>query len=246
MGTYLSVVAKAGCEDQVNEAFASIDGLEDRFLVYSKKIIEREIQYIHSPDGEGQAHLRQFMRSVEDWEKMFPTLKERTGLVKLSGLDDDDQSKRSRVQKIIDFVTQNQFLFDRIVGLDDAKDLGFECRFAESVILSPEEQANWVEPEPEPTFDVLAVGQSNFYSRCVESNRPDLWAAYLAFEKAPSDQTWGNLRQKVIPWRKEAFATVWQLVEAQAAKKTGNLFRTEPLFRNGAFPSVFEVRQVLS
>ena len=86
MGTYVTFRAKPGCEDQINEAYAAMTGLASDFLVFSDKIIRSEIEFIHSPEGDDQKHLRPYLKTVSDWNKVFPVYEPGTGNIKISAL----------------------------------------------------------------------------------------------------------------------------------------------------------------
>ena len=127
MGTYVTFTAKPGCADQINAAYAKEIGGNDS-LVYSARVIMDEIAYIHSPAGESQAHLRPHLKTVKDWNQVFPALREDTGQIKISWIADDEMCdllpRREHIRKSIAFLLEHRMLFARIDGLDDAREHG--------------------------------------------------------------------------------------------------------------------------
>jgi hypothetical protein len=118
MGTYVTFRAKPGCEDQINEACAAMTGLASDFLVFSDKIIRSEIEFIHSPEGDDQKHLRPYLKTVSDWNKVFPVYEPGTGNIKISALQNEDVSK---VRQSISFLIRHRDLFSEVKGLRDAR-----------------------------------------------------------------------------------------------------------------------------
>ena len=122
MGTYVTLIAKPGCADQINQAYEMETGIPKNFLVYSEKVITEEIAFIHSQQGADQCHLRNSLNTTSDWETLFPILKVGMGQIKLSGCSDDD-AECIRLDLL--FVWSHESLFERIEGLEDARRLGF-------------------------------------------------------------------------------------------------------------------------
>lgn len=229
MGTYFELVAKPGCEDQINAAYAASLGKEGNYLVYSDKIIESEIAYIHSPKGKGQEHMRAWLHTVRDWNQAFPAFRSGTGQIKLS-VDDDESI--NKIKLIIKFVLENRMLFKSVKGLDDARRFGY-CDFQGDLIEDNKTKKR--PPSDEPTFDSLPRGRSDIYKRCVEHNRPDLWNAYLKFKANPSDQNWRDLRTKTVPW-KGLLLSLWEMVEKLSTQKDGKDFGLRGRFCDGNVP----------
>ena len=115
MGTYLEFKAKPGCEDQINAAYAAMTGEPADWLVYSDKIIESEIAYIHSPAGKAQAHMRSWLNTVDDWNKAFTVWRSGTGQIKLSGVDDKDKERVIGIKDDIKFILDNRMLFEAVI-----------------------------------------------------------------------------------------------------------------------------------
>jgi hypothetical protein len=243
MGTYVELKAKPGCEDQINAAFSAMTGNPKDFLVYSEKKIKADIAYIHSPKGTSQAHLRPYLNTVDDWEKVFPTMRLGTGEIKVSGVEDDDEARIAQIKRNIQFVLDYRMLFKTVTGLDDATRHGF-CSFKGDMI--EDHKIKNRPPSNEPTFSDLPKGRSEFYKQCVKYSRPDLWSAYLDFEKDPTELTWTSLRQKVIPWGKSALAGLWAKVEELATNRDGQSFGLMGRYRDGNVPSITMVRRALA
>jgi hypothetical protein len=241
MGTYLEVVAKPGCEDQINAAYAKTTGKAGDYLVYSDSVIKSEIAYIHSPEGESQAHLRISLKTVDDWNEFYPGMRVGEGSAKLSGIDDDDAAGIEDIKRTVAFVLEHRMLFSSIKGLDDARRLGY-CDFKDDLIEDNKSKKR--PPSVEPTFADLPRGQSEFYTKCLSHNRPDLWSAYLGFKDNPCESTWVSLRQKVVPWH-SGMGGVWAAVERSATEKDGKDFGLMGRFRDGNVPTLMLVRAAL-
>lgn len=237
MGTYLEFKAKPGCEDQINAAYAAMTGEPADWLVYSDKIIESEIAYIHSPAGKAQAHMRSWLNTVDDWNKAFTVWRSGTGQIKLSGVDDKDKERVIGIKDDIKFILDNRMLFEAITGLDDARRYGF-CGFQGDLIEN--HQTKTRPPSDDPKFSDLPRATSSFYRSCVKHNRPDLWDAYVKFRDNSCEETWVGLRSKTVPWLK--LNTVWSTVEKLATKIDGCDFGILGRFRDGHVPSLMLVR----
>ena len=240
MGTYVEFRAKPGCEEQVNAAYASLTGNPDDYIVNSAKTIAADIAYIHSPKGKAQAHLRPYLKTVADWDRMFPVWCCGTGQIKVSGIDDDDVERIAEVKRDIQFLLDNRMLFTTITGLDDACSYGY-CTFGGDQIEN--HKATQRPPSNEPTFADLPKGRSEFYRRCVDNGRPDLWNAYLRFKADACESTWVELRQKVIPWKRRSH--LWPMVEKLATEKDGQNFGLMGRFRDGTVPPLMLIRAAL-
>lgn len=241
MGAYVQLVAKPGCEKQINEAYARWMNDASEWLVYSQPIVEHEIAWIHSAAGAAQAHLRPYLKTPADWERLFPVLKIGTGQFKVSGVEEDEQSRIEDIKRTIEFVLDHRMLFQRIQGLDDARIRGFtDC--PHDLI---EQHQGRKRPDERVSFAELPHSSTELYRRCVEQDRPDLWEAYLNFKQTPSWHTWCGLRDKVVPWSTGSWQTVWQLAEAQAKVEDGVDPGLLGRFREGNHPSFDLVRLAL-
>lgn len=242
MGTYLEFKAKPGCENQINQAYAEHRGNAKEWLVYSDDIIAEEIRYVHSVEGEGQAHLRPYLTSVQDWERVFPALKSGTGQLKLSGLELSEEGLEEKQQLVSDiaFVLRHRMLFSSIEGLDDARELGLTDFKADRIV----QHKSLARETENPTFQQLPKSRSQVYRLCVQFDRPDFWATYLDFKTDPSEATWDMLRHKVIGWIDHK-PTVWQRCEQAATKRDGKQFGLTGRFRDGNLPSFWLLRSVL-
>ena len=243
MGTYLELKAKPGCEDQINQAYAAHRGDAKHWLVYSDKIIEEEIRYIHSPKGAAQAHLRPYLKTLKDWQRVFPALKSGTGQLKLSGLEfsEEESEEKRRLIADIAFILNHRMLFSSIEGLDGARELGLTDFSAERIV----EHKGLSRKTEALSFAQLPKSRSALYRRCVEWDRADLWGAYLDFRQSPCEQTWCALRSKVISWIKGE-PTIWQRVETAASERDGKHFGLLGRFRDGNIPSFWLLRSVLT
>ena len=239
MGTYLEFTAKPGCEDQLNAAYAAHTGRADDFLVYSDKVIAAEIAFIHSPSGQGQAHLRRHLHTVEDWSRIFPMLRAGRGQRKLSGIGEDERERIANLRRDIRFILDHRMLFQSITGLDDARQHGF-TEFGHDLIEEGRGKART--DDPALSFADLPKGRSDLYRCCVAHGRPDLWAAWRVFQNRSDEASWLGLRDKVIPWTDQ---TVWQSVEESAAERDGKHFGLRGRFRDGVVPDLVLVYAAL-
>ena len=238
MGSSVEFQAKIGCEDQINAAYAAMTGKPDASIVHSARTIEANIAYIHSPKGEGQAHLRPCLKTVADWDALFPAWKRGTGQIKISGVGDDEVERIAEIKRDIQFLLDNRMLFTRITGLDDARANGYATFEGDQI---EGHKATKRPPSSDPTFADLPKGQSGFYKLCVENDRPDLWSAYLRFDADPCENTWVELRQKVVPWKGIA-PGLWEMVEQLATERDGKDFGLMGRFRDGNVPPLMLVR----
>lgn len=242
MGTYVEFQAKPGCEDQINAAYAAITGKPDDYIVNSATTIAAEIAYIHSPQGKAQKHLRPYLKTVSDWNGIFPIFRCGTGHIKVSGSDGEEEAARvAEIKRDIQFILDNRMLFARITGLDDACAYGY-TEFGGDLIEDNKTKRS--PPSDEPTFADLPKGSSEFYRRCVENRRPDLWSSYLKFKDNPCDSTWTELRHKIISW-KGCMTGLWEIVEKLATERDGQDFGLWGRFRDGNVPPLTLVRAAL-
>lgn len=118
MKTSLEFVSKPGCEEQINKAYAQLTGIKDDWLVYSERVIMEEIAFMNSGEGRNhRAHLRDTLKTVADWDICFPDHAHGTGYVPLVA---NRQFDGARIKRDIEFVYQNQLLFQSIDGLENA------------------------------------------------------------------------------------------------------------------------------
>lgn len=244
MGTYVTFSAKPGCADQINAAYAKTTG-SDGWLVYSASVIDNEIAYIQSPAGKAQAHLRPHLKTVEDWNRLFPSFREGTGQIKISGIADDEMCgplpRREYVRRSIAFLLEHRMLFARIDGLDDARDYGLTDCTEDRIENNKGRPAD---RGTVPTFTSLPKSRSALYKHCTEYDRPDLWEAIVKFRALPSWETWATLRDKVVPWVGGA-PTVWQLAEAEATRIDARHYGLRGRFQGGHYPAEWIVETVL-
>lgn len=239
MGTYVEFIAKPGCEDQINALYAAIAGEPGNYIVNSPKTIATNIAYIHSPKGKDQAHLRPHLKTAADWDRLFPAWCCGTGQIKVSGVDDVERI--AEIKRDIQFLLDNRMLFTKITGLDDACAYGY-CTFGGDLVEDHKTKRR--PPSNEPTFADLPKGRSEFYKRCVENGRPDLWNAYLRFKADACESTWMELRQKAIPWQGR-LSGLWAMVEKLASEQDGKDFGLMGRFRDGKVPPLMLVRRAL-
>lgn len=242
MGTYLEFRAKPGCEDQLNAAYAAMTGKPEDWLVYSEKIILSEIAWIHSPKGERQAHLRRFLRTVNDWEKCFPVLKVGYGRFKLSGIEEEEAERIATIKRDIKFILEHRMLFRLIDGLDYAREYDL-CDFSGADLIE-DHRAKKRPASDDPQFADLPIGKCEVYRLCVGHARPDLWKAYVEFKQSPNDDSWKELRNKVVPWL-GMMTTVWQQMERWATRRDGLDYGLMGRFRDGTVPTQFQLRAAL-
>lgn len=254
MGTYLDLEAKRGCEDQINELYRQMTGNPNDFLVYSDEVIRSEIEYIHSPAGESQAHMRPWLRTVQDWNMHFPTCRSGTGQIRLTGVGemlrnvsnpetkvDEEVQRVLQTQRDVQFVLDNRLLFKKIWGLDEARQRGLTDFGPGDGLIDG--KPVYRPRESEVGFSELPRGKCEVYRLCVKHNRPDLWKAYVEFAQNPNRETWRELRSKCIPWH--GLSTVWQRVERVAQQQDGKDYGLLGRFREGRVPTQFQLRLAL-
>jgi hypothetical protein len=148
MGTYVEFRAKPGCEDQINAVYAAMTGKPDDYIVNSPTRIAADIAYIHSPKGKEQAHLLPLLKTVADWDRLFPAWCCGTGQVKVSGVDDEVKLV-AEIKRDIQVLLDNRMLFATITGLDYACARGY-CTFGGDLVEDHKTKKR--PPSNEPTL----------------------------------------------------------------------------------------------
>lgn len=242
MGNYINVRSKKGCEDLINDLW-SREFKCDSWLIYSKTVILDEIAYIQSGKAPSQTHLVPYLHTVDDWNNMFPAFKEGNGQVFISAFGADIAPEEvDRLRKKVRFVLDHRFLFTKVTGLRDAKEeLGMDIQF--------DRLDEYGKPHIDKlvTFsDLPIMPKSVVFRKCLQYSRPDLWQAYYLFIERPSQSSWEDLRDKVVPWSSIFGKTVWQICEAQAEDRDGKSYGIYGRFRDGNIPSIFEIKKALT
>jgi len=239
------VVAKAGCTEQINELWTQA-GFEGE-LIMTEAAAKKEVDFIQSPKG--QPHLK-YVKTVDDWNKTFPIMAVGTGMIDIGGLSFDKEEnpdETARLTQQVQFVLDHRFLFQEIRGLDDARSaLGMKI------------EGDFIDAQGKPRYhpvadfkELPARPTSKIFQACVQYDRPDIWAAYLAFEANQDEAAWVELRSKNIPWptrvqpQPRVVNTVWQACEKTAAARDGKDFGLLGRFRDGKVPSMFELLQAI-
>lgn len=251
MGTYVNFVAREGCEDQINAAYARLVGDEKQFIVYSEAVIRKEIEYIQSPAGDDQAHLR-YIKTVEDWNRVFGSVMgSGRGQIKISGLDEEYELEEwTRLKRDIAFLIEHFALFKKIDGLDDARERGLTS-FAYDGFENGK-PVKRQKPVPDSFATLERRSNDRLYQACVKHSRPDLWKRLLAFFESMKDETersvkvsektleaWTDLRSATVPWV-EGYHSVWQLCERKATEMDGLSYGL-----TGRFQKNYPSRQLL-
>ncbi len=246
MGYYVNVQAKAGCATQINELWARAG--HTRELIWTPERIQHEIEYIHATPE--RAHLR-YIRTVEDWNKSFPIMADGVGQVFIGSVGFDAKEDPEETQKLVSqvrFVLEHRFLFERVTGLSDARDaLGMTDVAGD--YLDAEGKPGYYE---QASFEKLPRRpDSPIYQACLQADRPDIWASWIAFTDSPSETTWAQLRNHVIPWTTRygvagGMRTVWQACEKAATERDGKDFGLMGRYRDGVIPTELEVRRAIA
>lgn len=217
MGYYVNVISKPGCEDQINDLWHRAFG-ED-YLIMTEERIERGIADLHvDPQF---SHLKS-VKTVEDWENVYPIFARRLGQVFLAPAEDsDDESDGveplATLQAKVAWLQSNRLLFDEIRNLQDAADsLGLTYDF------DGYEQGREVTYD-RPDFARLPSEPNNkVYNRCLSLDNPSLWERFLAFREDPCTTTWNDLKSAVVPTEVIGGETIWQFCEKLESQRTGN------------------------
>ena len=85
------------------------------------------------------------------------------------------------------------------------------------------------------------------FTKCLKHDSPCLWEACSSFYESPSWESWESLSDFIVPWSGSyAGKTVWLLCEELAKSRDGMCRGLDGRYREGVFPSLSDVRTVLS
>lgn len=245
MGFYVNVKAKEGCASQINELWAQASQADE--LIWTAEKVKKQIKHIHKASE--VVHLRH-IKTVDDWNSAFPAAAVGTGQIFIGSVGFDKGENPQETATLIEqvqFVLDHRLLFQSVTGLADARnqlDIQVEGDFLD--------EHGKPGSYPVDSFEKLpARSTSKIYRNCLQYNRPDFWAAYLAFESAPNDATWCELRCKTVPWSTRIqptpsiMGTVWQACEKTATARDGQSFGLMGRYRDGVVPSMFELLRAI-
>lgn len=74
MAEYLSATVKPECIKAVNYQFSHLTGNPEAFIVRDADLIALDLAYVQVEPS--QAHLREHLKTVADWNTMFPSERE--------------------------------------------------------------------------------------------------------------------------------------------------------------------------
>lgn len=117
MGTQLNLYSKKRSLEKINRQWHQTFP-DERFIVYTRAIIESEIEYIRNDPS--QSHLS-YIKTVEDWNKAFTILAEGRGQISLHGsrLQDENDPYADELLKKVLFIAQHQKSFINMTGVND-------------------------------------------------------------------------------------------------------------------------------
>lgn len=215
----IRVAAKADSVATINTRWSARFGEE---LIWTKARIEEHIQAARSGAIESLAHLREQIRSIEDWNRVLPECAENHGTILIA----DHESTITPLNLLqlhaqVLFLERYKILFEDIVGIEEAYDLmggrGSTCGIAAN--NSP----------------IPSAPQSAIYRHCVLHHRLDLWLDFHAFRESPTMTTWNSLKIHTVPWEKDS--CVEQLTDFRSSSWS---------IRHGTVPSQLDVRRALT
>ncbi len=235
MGYYVNVIAKKGCENQINDLWSrQFSG----WLIYTSTIIRSEIDYIAK--NEEQKHLR-WINTVKKWNEAFPICAERKGQVFIRAFGyNEDRAKafseqNEELRKKVKWIMDYRLLFESITGLRDAVDaleMMIDCdalRNGRPIIY------------PVDSFDTLPFEPNNrVYQVCVAFDKARLWKHFFAWRDTPDWTHWEALRDFIVPGE-YIFKTIWQNVELIAQYRDNQNYGLSGRYRNGLVPPETDV-----
>lgn len=231
MGAYIYFETSEAKAEEFNKIWAK--EFENDTFFLTRKEIEKEVKDIQTNPDSSLKHLKDEIKTVEDWNKVFPICKTGFAQIKVSGYGEEDEPL---LKKQIGFALKHKDYFESIRNVDYARDrFGIEVEGDNIINGEPEYD------DPPVTFGDLPVADSKIYQALVEYNRPDLWQAFNAFKEYPGMDTWRELRCKNLPW---GSGTVWQLVEKRAKEAGGQDYGMGGRY-NETFPDFMEVNKAL-
>lgn len=239
MGYFVNVIAKPGCEDQINELWHAAFG-ED-YLVMTGDRIARGIRDLQTnPEVK---HLA-WVRTEADWNDIYPIFARGKGQVFLAPIDEDVADDEitdvheslEQLQKKVAWLQAHRMLFSEIRNLQDAVDaLGLDYAFdgyengREVVYYRPD-------------FARLPVEAKNsVYQRCLEIDAPDLWERFLTWRDNPTLENWTELRSRLIPTGTIGGESIWQLCEQMHCQRTGERRTLAGTYQDGKMPPMTDV-----
>lgn len=98
-------------------------------------MIEAEIAYVHSEAADPAVHhMRGWLNTVKDWNEAFPVIGAGRGQFKLSFGDGEEGARLiERRRRDLKFILDHRFLFERVDGLDDAREEGLTTNPADAL-----------------------------------------------------------------------------------------------------------------
>lgn len=235
MGKYVNVRAKKEQGDKINRLWEN-EG-HSGFLIYTKKEIENEIDYIQKSKSKDFDHLRGRLKTVSDWNNFFPSFKEGNGQIFFNPVYETDTDYKKELKKQILFVLDNRFLFNKITGFEDIRDV-FDDIFVKGDYVENGKTMYY----PRADFENLPQNPDPVLEICLEADRPDLWKSFCEFRDDPNEKTWENLKHKIVPNFDFVKAkTVWQICEQNEKNITGVDYGLKGKFKDGTVPALFDV-----
>lgn len=243
MGYYVNVVAKPGCEDQINELWC--EAFDEDYLIMTEDRIAREIKALQT--NPSMAHLS-WVKTESDWTDVFPILARGLGQVFLDPDEGDIiedpgvyESYAALRAKVL-WLQSNRMLFAEIRNLQDAVialelDYDFDgYENGRAVIYDA------------PDFARLPVEPKNsVYQRSLEMGNPSLWECFISWRDDPGVETWEALKSHSIPTGQIMGDTIWSLCEKMHAQRTGEPLTLAGVYQNGRVPPMTDVvRAVLT
>ena len=208
MGSYVNVVAKKGCAEQINELWSrEFSG----HLVYTPEIILGEIDYMKNDPQ--QAYAASNIHTVDDWNANFPIAAANKGQVFIGATNEDIAPEQiNALAKQVKWILDHRLLFESITGLDEARE-ELNMHIDMDAIIHGKN----IDYQPLTFNELPKEPNSEIYQHLYQYDRPDLWKNYLDYFENTDLAHWKVLRSNVIPNHDYlAQKTVWQACEDSA------------------------------
>ncbi|WP_305906273.1 hypothetical protein Q9L42_020735 (plasmid) [Methylomarinum sp. Ch1-1] len=232
MSKYVNIIAKDGCSEQINELWLHQFELP---IIYTAELIQQQIEFVRGDPR--QQYLASQLDTVEDWNRLVPVHAENCGQLFFLSEEYDEQYYRYREQ--VQWLLDHRLLFKSITGLQDAID-ELDMDIDGDAIIDGR-----LVHVPVLTFeDLPKLPNSKIYQYVQRFDRPDLWQGYLNFKEHPTEESWYALRHMIMPrvdFLREK--TVWATCEAFASRIDGKGFGLTGRYREGEFPTAFEIEK---
>ncbi|MFW6046807.1 MAG: hypothetical protein ACOCP4_03345 [Candidatus Woesearchaeota archaeon] len=231
MGAYITFETTEKKAEEFNKLFEKKFNGESFF--HTREEIQAEVDKIQNDPNSNLKHLKDEIKTVEDWNKVLPIAKIGYAQIKVSGFGDEEEND---LREMIEFALEHKDYFESIKNVYYARER-FDIDVEGDNIIN----GKAVFDDPPLTFEDLPTANNKLYDALVEHDRPDMWKSFLDFKEKPNMETWDNLRCKNIPW---GGGTVWQLMEKEAKERDGKDFEFSGRYQQ-TYPSFMEVNKAV-